>query len=211
MTLTDLQQWVADQRGGDRSNDAIVLTYINAGLLDLAGRWNWPWLLTANAFTLTGGTDTEAIDPQTFTAGYSVFLTDTGEPLMPTTASAAALNYPVDGTPRAVYFLAGNAVFRPKPATNTDITILYYGLPTALAIATDVPPFAEPFHLGLAEYALWKMWEEVEDYSKGDIHRRQYLGYVDRMFAAYREPFGPFRTVLGETITPAAPVQVWGV
>lgn len=166
---------------------------INEGIQEVASRFRWPFLAGSAQVSVTSGTQSYALssiasDVQRIAA---IIDNDKRVKLQEIEAQYAWELYGGDPTTSdeatAFYIWADTLYLVPVPtATEADAyTMFYYKSPTLLSNDTDTPQWSSQFHMLLAEYAIARVWEREEDYSKSGVAQARFDARVEQMARHY--------------------------
>lgn len=189
--LSEIRDWVRQQTlvESDDMADSKVDAVINQGLRDLSTRTRWPWLVETATIPLVNAQQSYNL-PTNLLSIDTVLLSNRSEPLQEVSTTYAFRNWgtlpPTATTPSAFYLWGSTLRVLPVPASPTQSLVMYYyKRPTLLSNDTDQPAFDPQFHLILAYYAAWHLWEREEDFEKGRALRDAYYEGVERMGRHY--------------------------
>lgn len=160
---------------------------VNQGVREVAARFSWPFLAASAAETLTAGQATVAI-PDGAGRIESLVLTGTKYRLAEVPPAAAWAEYGDQfgsGRPTTFFLWGSSIYFIPVPSEETGLTINYLTEPTLLGNDEDLPQWDSSFHMVLADYAIWKLWEREEEYAKAQQAQEDFERGVDRMARFY--------------------------
>lgn len=193
--LSAIRDFVREQtliEADDWSNTKID-NVINEGIREVASRFRWPFLASSAQVSVTSGTQSYALsgiasDIQRIAA---IIDNDKRVKLQEIEAQYAWQVYggdPTTSDEATGFYIWGDTLYLvPSPtATETDAyTLFYYKSPTELTNDTDTPEWSSQFHMLLAEYAIARVWEREEDYSKSAAAQGRFDARVEQMARHY--------------------------
>lgn len=200
-TLADLRDFVREQtllETDDWSNTKVNVV-INEGVLEVATRFDWPWLADIADFSLVA--DQQAYTFATITnAGVTsknigkieaIIDRDRRVRLIEMDPSRAWERFGGDmpeSTDPTHFFIWGESVYLvPVPTTaDTDrLRVFYYRKPALLSNDSDSPEWDSQFHYAAAYWAVARAWEREEDFEKASAWRSQFDSRVEAMARYY--------------------------
>lgn len=186
-TLFEIRDTVIDVLKDASIDDYVIDKRINQGYRFCAKRILLPGLETSG--TVTTATDAKEVAvPTAWNYGrnlYGAAVLD--KPDIKVLNSTALLRkvYPqfdleiVNGDVEFIVLRGSNIIYYPVPAAATDIVCNFYAAPTEMTDEDDTPsalPLADQEDL-LANYALWKIWSQIEDGVEGvKVNTNYYKG-----------------------------------
>lgn len=192
-TLVETDDW-----GDDKIN-----AVINQGLRRLSARFDWPWLAASGTLTTVAGTGSYAL-PTDLRKSLAITRIDKAQRLVEVSPWEILGRWGGDlatGTPES-YYVHGRTLYLDKlPSEAATYTWLYFTSPTALDNDVDEPEFTDEFHLVLADYAVAKVWEREEDFTKAADSMKQFDRGVEEMAVFYLDVSRDRPVVFGEART----------
>lgn len=180
--------------------DADVNSIINQGLRKVSTQFPWPWLATSSTQALSDGVQSYAL-PADLDRLEKVIYVGKSIPLEEVSALEAwhrKGDQFASGDPSHFFIWGESLLLSPIPtATSGSIKLYYYQSPTAFTDDTDVPPFAEQFHLVLADFTIARLWEREEDFSKAQEAEVAFINGVNDMARYYLNRATDHPTVFG--------------
>lgn len=177
--------------------DSKVNAVINQGLYVLSTRFEWPWLAATDTLSVIAGTSSYTM-PADLARSRAITRSDKAQRLVEVSPHQILGVYGGDlptGDPTA-YYVHGRTLYLDKiPSTSASYSWLYYKQPSTLDNDVDEPTFAAEFHLVLADYAIAKVWEREEDFTKADDAMKDFDQGVESM-AIYYLDVSPDRPVV---------------
>lgn len=199
---SDIRAWARNQTllETDDISNTDVDAIINQGLRKISTQFPWPWLATSTTQVLSDGVQSYAL-PSDLDHLEKVIYVGKSIPLEEV-SSLEAWHRKGDqfasGDPTHFFIWGEDLMLSPIPtSTSGSIKLYYYKRPTALTDDTDEPPFAEQFHLILADYTIARLWEREEDFSKAEEAERAFLTGVNDMARYYLNRATDHPTVFG--------------
>lgn len=201
MTLTEILAMVRSLSllSTDDLSDSDMEDFVQEGNRRLAGMFDWPWNTSVSTTAdITGGSSQVTL-PSDLARMRVVLIDGEKEKLAEISAEEAWERWGDDlptGTPRVWWFLGDEFLHvAPVPASNTDLKIHYWADPSDI---TSVPDFAAQFHGILVEYALWRIWQREEDYTKAGRHEAAFNQFLNDMVRFYFNHSPDYPLVFGE-------------
>lgn len=200
-TLSEIRDFARQQTllDVDDIDNSKLNNIINEGVREVASRFNWPFLTANTTLSFTADQRSESLPAAV--RKIEVVILDGGKRLAELPASSAWTDYGDEfksGTPRQ-FFLWGDDIYLvPYPDTAVTLDIYYYTAPTALANDTDEPGWADRFHMVLADYAIWRLWEREEDFRKAAQAQAVFGQRVEQMARHYMNRANDAPLVFGQ-------------
>ena len=197
-----IRDWVREQtliESDDWSDDKIN-NVINQGLRVLATKFKWPWLAASTTLSTVAGTTTYAM-PSDLT--HTAAITHQTKPQRLVEVAPHQILGPrggdlPSGAPTSYYIHGSNIYLDKVPTEAATYDWLYFTQVSVLDNDTDVPAFAEEFHLVLADYAIAQAWQREEDFTKADEAMEAFDSGVERMAVYYLDKGRDRPIILGE-------------
>lgn len=187
-----IRDWVREQTmyEADDWSDTKIDNVINQGLRELSTRFAWPWLLTTTTISTIASQQayTIATDFLRLHTIRPTGVNDRLDVISPVEAFETYGDNFQEGDTATTCFLIGNQINLipiPNATTANAYQVHYVKRAATLANDTDTPEFAEEFHLLLADYAVAKVWEREEDFTKRDIAMSDFDAAVEQMASFY--------------------------
>lgn len=203
--LSAIRDWVRQQTliEEDDWSDGKINNVINQGLRLLTAKFDWPFMLSSATITAVSGTQTYAL-PSDHAKTHVIFRDGYRRRLREYTASDAWNLYGGDmpeSSEADSYFIHKDDIYLvPVPTSSGETyTHHYWTTPSIMANDTDSPPWAEQFHLVLADYAISKAWEREEDFTKAGEANLAWERGLEEMARYYLNRANRSPMVFGET------------
>lgn len=200
---SDIRDYVREQTlvETDDFADTKIDAIINQGLRVLSTRFDWPWLAETGTLSVVASTTAYTM-PTDLSRSLAITHPTKANRLVEVSPWEILGKYGGDlpsGTPTS-YFVHGRTMNLDRiPYEDVDYTWLYFKNATVLSNDTDEPEFAAEFHLILADYAVAKVWEREEDFTKADEAMKDYQEGVENMARFYLDVSHDRPIVFGES------------
>ena len=213
-----IRDWVRTQtllETDDLADDKIN-RMINQALRSISVLADWPWLLASTTFSTSASSYAIPTDFGRVLAVYvdgdpnrmremslSEMYENWGGDLPKGEPQAFAIDGPrftKEGWPAIGQDVTGDIIFVPDPdGTSYDFTLHYYRAVEALVMDDDAdfPPFGEEFHMVLANFAIARVWEREEDFTKAQQSQADYDRGVEDMARRYLRTAEEHPTIIG--------------
>ena len=185
--------------------DADVTIFLNEGQRRLAGALDWPWLKAVDDTLTIASPATASFLPADFARARALVIEDEDTKLAEISDQEAWERWGDDiptGSAR-VWWLsstsAPNLNIAPSPSGTTNLKLYYWKAPTDLSAGGDTPVFASQFHGVLVDWALHRVWQREEDYTKAGRHEEWYNRTLNDMARFYFNQSQDHPMVFGES------------
>ena len=208
-TLAQMRSYVRSQTlvQADDVSNAILDQHLNSGLNQLSLAFSWPWLQASADLTTVQDQQFVAV-PSDFRKAFLIIENDTRVKLQEITFEQAFLQWggdPPSGDGATWYYLFANQInFVPIPASAeaAEYKIYYQKAITELSADGDSPEFVSEFHLLPTQYAIARVWEHEEDFSKAAEADTAFRERVEQMARYYTSLTESKPMVFGDGVSP---------
>lgn len=183
-------------------SDAKMIKWVNEANDKVCSAFDWPFLKDSDDTIQTGSGTGIADMPADFARLRTVLLKDKTTKLAEISDNEAwerwGDDYP-DGTPSVFWFTDEDTIqIAPIESGQTDLTVHYWKTPTALTAVGNTPVFDDRFHLVLADWVLYRVYEREEDYQKAQRHEVAFNRGINDMARHYFNQAQDYPIVMGE-------------
>lgn len=208
-TLSQMRSYVRTQtlvESDDVTNNNLDLM-LNAGLNQLSLAFSWPWLQASADLTTVADTQTIAL-PSDFRKAFLIIENDTRVKLQEITFEQAFLQWggdPPTGDGATWYYVFANLINLipiPTSAETSEYKLMYQKAITELSADGDSPEFVSEFHLLPTQYAIARVWEHEEDFTKATEADNAFREQVEQMARYYTSQTESKPMVFGDGTKP---------
>lgn len=212
-TRANIRDYIREQTVIETTDwaDAQVNAVIDEGYNYVATAFDWPFYFTKAAINVTADTAVYAL-PSDWAKTHSLVRASKRRRLREISPKDAferwGDDFPTSSEATAFFFdynsVAGAApalhlVPTPSATETTAYQHYYFTTPTLLAADGSSPEWVSMFHMILADYGVWKVWQREEDYDKAAKARDDFLDGLDRMARHYLNMADDRPVILGES------------
>ena len=191
-TLAQMISYVRSQTlvQADDVSSVILTQHLNAGLNQLSLAFSWSFLQASADLTTVADTQTIAL-PSDFRKAFVIIENDTRVKLEEITFEEAFLEWggdPPDGDGARWYYIFADLIHLipvPASAETSEYKLMYQKAITELSADGDTPEFVSEFHLLPCQYAIARVWEHEEDFSKATEADTAFREQVEQMARYY--------------------------
>ena len=191
-TLAQMRSYVRSQTlvQADDVSNAILDQHFNAGLNQLSLAFSWPFLQATANLTTVQDQQTIAL-PSDFRKAFVIIENDTRVKVEEITFEQAFLRWggdPPSGDGATWFYIFANLIHLipiPASAETAEYKLMYQKAITELSADGDTPEFVSEFHLLPTQYAIARIWEHEEDFTKATEADNAFREQVEQMARYY--------------------------